>query len=275
MTKNSSQHLDSRNLKLICPDDISSTNGLLSSDSQDAADGSVRKGMRGYWITTFVLAGLSLIALSFDRTLSEPDNLQHLPGDLKRFVSLSELFAHGFGIAVVGLGIWLLVKEKRRFIPRIIMCAAWPPMAVHLVKMMVGRNRPINYFEEDKIAHYPVEMTDSWVGLFPRNEFNLIYDTQSFPSGHTATAWGLAIGLSWVFPKGRWLFFGIALLASIQRVTSFAHWSSDVFAGAAIAFMMAGALTHNWGFGYYFGKFENRKTLAAESNENELLEKVA
>ena len=44
---------------------------------------------------------------------------------------------------------------------------------------------------------------------------------------------------------------------------------SDVCFGAAIAFMMAGALTHNWGLGYWLGKFENRfalKTVAEHSD---------
>ena len=125
---------------------------------------------------------------------------------------------------------WLLVKPKRRFIPRIVMCAIWPPMAVHLVKIFVGRQRPITFFDEDKVAQFPVQMADTWQGYMPRDELNFIYHLQSFPSGHTATVWGLAIGLSWVFPKGRWLFFAVAILASIQRVTSFAHWPSDVLA---------------------------------------------
>ncbi|MFK7767151.1 MAG: phosphatase PAP2 family protein [Mariniblastus sp.] len=218
-------------------------------------------GLRGYWYITVALSLMAIVAIWFDRTLANPDSLDDLPGDLKRFFSLSEIFAHGFGIAVVMLGIWLLSKEHRRFIPRIFLCAVWPPMAVHLVKILVGRKRPIAFFDEEKIAHFPVNMSETWLGFFPRDQFNLVYHLQSFPSGHTATAWGLAIGMACVFPKGRWLFFVIAMLASVQRVTSFAHWPSDVFAGAAIAFMMAGALTQNWGFGFYLGKFENRGSL--------------
>ena len=82
----------------------------------------------------------------------------------------------------------------------------------------------------------------------------------SFPSGHAATAWGLSIGLAWVFPKGRWLFFSLAAMASFQRVASFSHWPSDVLMGTAIGFLMAGVLTENWGLGKHLTRLENRQS---------------
>ena len=151
------------------------------------------------------------------------------------------------------------------------MCACWPAVGVLLFKSLIGRYRPISYFDEESNVHFPASIAETWLGWMPRDQFNVIYAYQSFPSAHTATGWGLAIGLAWVFPKGRWLFFGVAALGSIQRVTSFAHWPSDVFCGAAIAFVMAGALTQNWGFGYFLGRFENRnrfKLLVEEDGGN-------
>ena len=137
------------------------------------------------------------------------------------------------------------------------MCAVWPALGVHLVKLLFGRYRPIKYHDGLSNVNYPSNLMDTWQGWLPNDQLNVVYASQSFPSGHTATVWGLAIGMSWVFPKGKWLFCFIAVLASIQRVSSFAHWPSDVFCGAAIAFVMAGAITGNWGLGYYFGLFEN------------------
>ncbi|HBE71417.1 MAG TPA: hypothetical protein DDW52_25000 [Planctomycetaceae bacterium] len=58
---------------------------------------------------------------------------------------------------------------------------------------------------------------------------------RSFPSGHSATAWGLAIGLCLAFPRASGVLVFVATLASIQRISSGAHYPSDVLAGAAIA----------------------------------------
>jgi membrane-associated phospholipid phosphatase len=214
---------------------------------------------RIYWVAGLISMGLAFIALPLDSILAQPDNLQELPGDLKRFVHLSEIFAHGFGILIVGVGVWLLASDKRRFIPRIVLCAAWPSVGVLLIKALVGRYRPIKYLNEESHANFPDNITDTFLGWLPDDRMNVVYVAQSFPSAHTATVWGLAIGMAWVFPKGRWLFFSIAVLASIQRVTSFAHWPSDVLFGAGIGVIMAGAITQNWGLGYYLGQFENRR----------------
>ena len=59
-------------------------------------------------------------------------------------------------------------------------------------------------------------------------------DLHSFPSGHTATAVGLAISLD-ADPRGRWLFAVFAALASLQRMTAGAHYLSDSLFGAALA----------------------------------------
>lgn len=216
-----------------------------------------RPGFRGYWLLSAVLAVIGVVVMPWDQMLGNPDNMETMPGDLKRFVSLSEFFAHGFGVAVVGTVIWVLSVSNRKFVPRIVMCAVWPSLGVHLIKLLFARFRPIKYFDEMSQANFPSDISDTFIGFMPSENLNTIYAAQSFPSAHAATAWGLAIGMAWAFPKGRWLFYGIAILASIQRVTSFAHWSSDVLWGIAIAFLMAGAITHNWGLGKILFRIEN------------------
>ena len=244
---------------------VNSLNSPIESDSMDAALSEAAPGMRGYWFLTAIFLGLGLFAFQYDFLFASPDNLDSLPGDLKRVFDLSEIFAHGFGIVLIAVGIWNLVPEKRRFVPRIICCAMLPAATVQLVKVFFGRNRPVTFLQPDLSVRFPADISETWQGWMPAETFNVQYMTQSFPSGHTATVCGLAIGLGWVFPRGRILFFSVALLATMQRVTSLAHWSSDVCFGAAIAFMMAGALTHNWGLGYWLGRFENRSERRAEN----------
>ena len=119
---------------------------------------------------------------------------------------------------------------------------------------------------------FPANIIDTWTGFLPDGTLNIQYLTQSFASAHTATVCGLAIGMSWAFPKGARLFFFVAILASAQRVVSLAHWGSDVCFGAAIALMMAGLLTQEWGIGTWLTRLEARLAGSDSDSNTQILE---
>ena len=221
---------------------------------------------RRIWLHALLLTGLGFILLPFDFAFYGYQFEDSVPGDLTRVITLSELFAHGFGVVLAAIAIWVLSASHRRSIPRVVICALWPAIVVHLLKLLFARRRPLTYLQADRTPKFPEDVDATWLGFFSDDRANFpTYAIQSFPSAHTATAWGLAIGLAWLFPRGRWLFFSLALLASIQRITSMSHWPSDVCWGAAIAFLMAGAITQNWGIGYLLGKFEAAGDADSES----------
>jgi membrane-associated phospholipid phosphatase len=89
---------------------------------------------------------------------------------------------------------------------------------------MVGRPRP----------------TVGATGLSP---FHFSYDYESFPSGHTAVAFGLAFALARLDPRWRWpaLIFAIAVGAS--RIILRAHYLGDVLGGALVALLTVRFLT--------------------------------
>ncbi len=211
-----------------------------------------------WWMLSFAFVGVGLVVHQFDFWLSRPDRPDWMPGDLIRVVKLSEIFAHGFGVALIVLGIWQLVPEKRRFLPRLILCAALPGLLVQILKLTISRERPLKFWKSATEMAFPESVSETWKGWMVNGEFNVEYLAQSFPSAHTTTVCGLAIGMSWMFPRGSILFFSIALLASLQRVISLSHWGSDVCFGAAIAFLFAGSLIQNWGLGYWLGRWEER-----------------
>lgn len=58
----------------------------------------------------------------------------------------------------------------------------------------------------------------------------------SFPSGHTAIAFGTATSLAELYPKQKWALYAGAALIGWSRVESDAHSWQDVLGGAALGF---------------------------------------
>ncbi len=105
---------------------------------------------------------------------------------------------------------------------------------VDLIKITVARVRPIMLFEHDLYG---------FVWFKFGSEFN------SFPSGHSATAFALGIGLALLYPRYKHLFVLIAGLIVMSRVILSLHYLSDTLIGALI-----GGLTAL----FLFRKFELR-----------------
>ncbi|MEJ0063864.1 MAG: phosphatase PAP2 family protein [Alphaproteobacteria bacterium] len=102
-------------------------------------------------------------------------------------------------------------------------------LAVDLMKILVGRSRPVLLARHD---------------IF--NQFSLVvFDSQSwsFPSGHSATVMSLALAVSAIFPRWRAALLVFAGVVASTRVIVAAHYPSDMIAGIAFAVMVYLALT--------------------------------
>lgn len=93
---------------------------------------------------------------------------------------------------------------------------------------------------------------------------------QSFPSAHTASAFGFAAVLSSAYPKGKPVFLLLAALTGFHRIAFSAHFPSDVFFGAALGWFV-GCLfsSENW-LGRKFNQLEQRRPFWLRKLDEEL-----
>jgi membrane-associated phospholipid phosphatase len=135
----------------------------------------------------------------------------------------------------------------------------------NILKLAVGRLRP-RYFTADG------SYLDTFVGGLPvvfgaSVPHESGFQIQSFPSGHAATAVGLAIGLTWLYPRGRWLFVSVAVLAALQRIDVRAHYLSDTIAAAAVGCLGAALVMDPRVLGRWFDQFESKTPHRVASGE--------
>ena len=69
---------------------------------------------------------------------------------------------------------------------------------------------------------------------YPFRGFSFDASDLAFPSGHATLAFATAAVLSYLSPRGRWLFFTLAVFCALTRVIMQAHFYSDAILGAAL-----------------------------------------
>lgn len=153
-----------------------------------------------------------------------------IPGDLRGFLNLCEVFAHGLGVAMIGLAVIAIDPASRRWVPRILLCAYLGGILAVSIKLLVARTRPEYFAGGETFA-------DTFIRWLPG--FSSPTKEQSFPSGHAATAAALAAALAWRYPQGTWFFALLAMLAGMQRLAEGAHYLSDVLIGGGIGLAFA------------------------------------
>jgi membrane-associated phospholipid phosphatase len=206
----------------------------------------------------FFVAGC--LALAVDTSIAmffrEHQNWEWKP------IQITETFAHGSGVAFILLSIVWLAPEKIQFLPRLLTLSYGSGLLSNIGKLFLARHRPHSFDLSNSVfdsfkSWFPF-FNDGYAPTLP-GEIEAKWSTmQSFPSAHAATAFGLAVGLSFVFPKGRFYFYMLAMFACLQRVVDRVHFPSDVLWGAALGMFISYLVISPRIWGDAFSRLENR-----------------
>ncbi len=136
---------------------------------------------------------------------------------------LQNVAGNGAGVIVVLTAVVIFSRTKLSRVPLLASIALGGGLLADIAKLCVARSRP--HSTDLAVATF----TSTFHGLLPF--FSVRSGEQSFPSGHSATAIGLAVALSLIYPRGRWFFGLLAATVASIRVILHAHFPTDVAAG--------------------------------------------
>jgi len=187
-----------------------------------------------------ILALIGFLAFLIDVPLALTLKDNPLPKEISRILRFSEIGGHGTGAAMLLVGALAasqinLQRKRHRFLALKLIAGTYlGGLIVDLIKLLVPRIRP----RAAELASDSSLLDTFAFWMHDKSNFSHT-DLMSFPSGHAAVAAGLAASLSWFFPNGKPVFVCLAILASLQRVASDAHYISDIFIGAALGLIGA------------------------------------
>jgi len=147
----------------------------------------------------------------------------------------------GYVLGGMGLYGWVFKNEKMKTTTLLATQSYLVAGAMEgIIKYISGRQRP-NFVDPDKITPPTPQ--------FHGPAFSFKHGSTSFPSGHTTAAFSAATVYALEYKDRAWvpvLAYSAATLIGLSRITENAHWSSDVFAGAALGYITGLQVVRNY-----------------------------
>lgn len=196
---------------------------------KSSTPGAVRSASRfggPFWPLFAGYAALFAIALWFDAAVAEFFSRPLRSGQLNSILASLRCWGEGPTLVLLALGISIAAPARTRMAVWALVCALAVGATVELIKPVFARMRP-----DEALA---LGETGSWHHQAGRNS--------SFPSGHTATAFSFARGLSAIVPGVRPVCLLAASGTALSRMHSERHYLSDCVAGALIGWYLTALL---------------------------------
>ncbi len=179
----------------------------------------------------------AMLAFQWDLPVARWVHAHRAPGIVREFFEAAEYYGHAVGTLLIIVTVGVLDPAKKRLLPWLLAASLGAGLTADVAKQLIERQRP----RELDLAN--IEITTTITSVLPFLEGKVA--SHSFPSGHTATAFGLTVALSTLYRRGKTWFVILACLVGVQRVQSLSHFPSDVLAGAAIG-LLVGWLIADW-----------------------------
>ena len=158
-------------------------------------------------------------------------------GEMREGLTAAKFVASGLGTLAVGLIIAYLDRRHWRRAAAFWLVIILSAAVGSVIKVAAGRERPSRADQvpghERTVFHGPA------LGLRHAS-------CQSFPSGHTLSAFASATVLSAFYPGAEPVFYVVATATGINRIVSHQHFLSDVVAGALLGHFLALLLLRWW-----------------------------
>lgn len=196
------------------------------------------------WLITGAAVGITAALVHVD---NEIDDWARVQKQKHNWVNKSSPFITGFGsnyglysVATIGL-ISASFKNQKGVQTSLLATQAMITSGVwvRLIKLFTGRERPMAAYINSKSEG------GKWYGPFAQFDQDLAIkrpgsEFDSFPSGHTATAFSIATVFASQYNDTKAipiLSYSLASLVGISRLTEHEHWASDVFSGALLGYL--------------------------------------
>lgn len=140
-----------------------------------------------------------------------------------RFFMLVTMMGDGLTTIIVVLGM-LFIKYRYSILTA--MAYAYSSVVVQVLKQVFNSPRPSKFFQD----LIPIRTIEDYP----------LYEWKSFPSGHSASAFTLAVVLAYLVPykHRQWIIIPIAAVTAFSRVYLAQHFLEDIVAGAILGVVL-------------------------------------
>lgn len=139
------------------------------------------------------------------------------------FFKIATMIGDGFTMVLIGLGM-LFIKYRYSVITAL--AYAYSSIIVQIIKRIFNSPRPSKFFE----GISPIRTLEGYP----------IYEWNSFPSGHSASVFTLAVVLTYILPHKHkhWIIFPVTLITAFSRIYLSQHFFQDVVAGSVLGVLL-------------------------------------